>query len=372
LTKVQFHKIKQLIRRLRGIGDVTLEEKPAPPSDLNALRTISEIMKRQKERDKERIHTQCRESWENERHLNLLELRDLGYLGLNAGEILKTHPFFAIDQAIAQIRTAFGIHRNSFTLMIRDYGGFHAGLLYRDIPDYNQLSAEITQKLFQFVFSASSLIQAYRRFLSAAPYYREPFERARCKIFDNPGLSAFVQNLRNCYSHRNIISVSPKSSIRMGEERGVLSSVEFDKSELLEIPKAWNVEARGFIENAERLDVMEIVSDYYTRTKKLYESYLSETGVVRSYGFADLARSREAQKAISRIIWLGIVMQNAKKNSINPYNYFSGYFTEEESQRIYCLPANSRQQVNYMISLRDPLGLCDDDLRKKLYELFDC
>lgn len=337
----------------------------------NSLRVISEIMERQKEGDKQRVLAKFREAWASQQHVDLSTLTEFGYLGDSGNAIIDAHPFAATDQAIAQVRIAFGIHRAAYESMVKDYGGFHAGLLYRVFPDYNQLSAAITHQVFQFVFSASSLIQAYRRFLSTTPEKEVAFERARLKIFDNLGLSAFVQKLRNCYGHQSIISVVPKSQIRFGDYREVNTNIEFDKSELLRIPDAWNVDARRFIEDSEHLDVMTIVSDYYMSSKELYESYLTETGVLCSYGFTDLARCREARSAVSRIVSLGLVLQIAKKNALNPYSYLARYFSEDELERIYSLPANSIEQINYMITLRDPLNLCDDDLRKKLYELFD-
>jgi hypothetical protein len=69
---------------------------------------------------------------------------------------------------------------------------------------------------------------------------------------------------------------------------------------------------------------------------------------------------------------LGILLQGAKQRGTDPYAHLVEHFTKEELGRIYCLPSHSREQVDFMVELRDPLGFCGKDLLEGLYDLFGC
>lgn len=63
-------------------------------------------------------------------------------------------------------------------------------------------------------------------------------------------------------------------------------------------------------------------------------------------------------------------MQNAIKNGVDPYVHLVRYFTEDELHRARCFDDHSKAQVDYLIALRDPIGLCSDALRGELYKIF--
>jgi hypothetical protein len=67
---------------------------------------------------------------------------------------------------------------------------------------------------------------------------------------------------------------------------------------------------------------------------------------------------------------LAIVLQSAIPKRLNPYEYLDRWFTKDELEMAYALADRSKDQVDYLISLRDPLGLCPEYTRSKLYKLF--
>ena len=69
---------------------------------------------------------------------------------------------------------------------------------------------------------------------------------------------------------------------------------------------------------------------------------------------------------------LGILLKAAKHRGTDPYVHLRTYCTKEELERIRCFPSHSREQVDFMVTIRDPLGVCDMALKEKLYALFYC
>lgn len=87
-------------------------------------------------------------------------------------------------------------------------------------------------------------------------------------------------------------------------------------------------------------------------------------------GYRDIQRIQCARKVIAAKVWLGIVLQNAVPRKLNPYEYLPQWFTEEELKNIYSFDDHTREQLEYIISLRDPFGFCDRHTREELYKLF--
>ncbi len=335
------------------------------------LKSTLKIIEQQKLRKIEKLREECLSKWEDNKTLNLQELKEFAFSGQAAREILKKHPFSEKEHSIDQIGLAFNILEATRDEIIDQYGIFHASNLYDGFTKINQIEKQITSEVFRFSFCASSLVQAYRRLKSVAPNVSEKLDDITKTIFDDKGSSAFIQGLRNNSAHENIFKVSPTGSIEFDEKKVVRSTIEFDTKELLE-KGSWNSEAKAFIEKNDVLNVVDLIDAYFKKSKKLYKSYLGETGLVKEIGFTEMNRCRVAIHTIGNITWLNITLQNAKAKGIEPYSFLGEYFTEAELKRIFCFQANSKDQVNFMINLRDPLKLCDDSLRDKLYEVFDC
>lgn len=331
-----------------------------------------QIINNQKLREKKEIRDHCVSVWEQGSHLELDGLRRLGWSGPSAREILAAHPFATRDSAVREIGSAFEILKSARDQLVEDYGAHHGALSYGDFKNMNVFQSKLTQDVFQFVFSAEALVQSYRRLISIGPEYKAGFNAVREKIFDNKGLSEFIKKLRNCYGHQSIIIVEPRGSVRIAEIKTVTSSVNFNKTNLLALRDAWNSDSRRFIEESEGLNVVDILNDYFQRAQKLFSAYTAQTGIVSESGFREMARCNEAIKVAGHLAYLSVVLQNAKKNGINPYSHLAAEFSENELRRIHTFPAHSKAQVDYIISLKDVVGLTDNSTRQKLYELFQC
>lgn len=120
------------------------------------------------------------------------------------------------------------------------------------------------------------------------------------------------------------------------------------------------------------LDVVKIVDNYFTLARQFTRRYQVSLGIIEENGFREITRCRQALMILKTVMYLKLVLQQVKARDPDPYAYLPEHFTEEEIQRIYCFPAYSREQVDYIISLRDPIGVTEDTVKEKLYRIFDC
>jgi hypothetical protein len=282
------------------------------------------------------------------------------------------HPFYPIYDAMQQVETAYGILSEARMALIEVYGHYHATLMYEGFSQTEKVAQKTTHEVFKYVFAASTLVQAYRRFDGVFSAGHEAYMVVREKAFHDRELKAFVQKLRNCYGHQTLLRVEPQGKVKIGEAPHVESSLIFDKEFLLTLEGAWNAEAKSYLDRSDKLNVLDVVNKYHEMASDLFHSYASATGAVHSVGFKEIVRCKQAIWAQRQVTALGIILQIAKQPGVDPYKHLPKHFSKEEIERIQCFPSRTREQVDYMINLRDPLGLCSGDLRDKLYELFDC
>jgi hypothetical protein len=348
-----------------------MSENGEPRTSSADLAEIFKVIEDQQRRKDEEVRQKCCAIWLREGQLDNNLLHELAS-SRQAQSILSEHPLWILQSPRHDIDVAFDFLKRSRIDALRSYGEYHALLTQGIFSETKRLSIDLTESIFRFAFAASALVQAYRRFESAGPYWAPQLTLARTRIFSGTGVQAFVQKLRNCYGHERILIAEPRGSVLYRGTKTVTSSVEFDRNKLLDLKDAWNAEARAFIESQDSLDVMQIVSEYFNMAERLYHRYVADCGLVYHSGFCEINRCLEAVEAARTVLSLSLLLQNARANGVNPYHHLCEYFSVDELRRIYCFPARSREQVDYIFLLRDPLGLADSSLRTKLYELFEC
>jgi hypothetical protein len=271
-----------------------------------------------------------------------------------------------------QVETAFEILVDARASLVELYGQYHAKLMYDGVGANDQVASKTTQEVFKYVFAATALVQAYRRFCTFDAPDKDGYDSALNKAFHDVALKNFVHKLRNCYGHDWVIRVSPVGKISFTEDRQVESALTFNKELLLLLKGAWNTEAKSFLEKNDELNVLEIISQYHGMASEMFHSYGSASGAIHSVGYREVIRCKQAFTSAGHVTTLSILLQGAKQRGTDPYIHLPTYFTKEELERIRCFQSHSREQVDFMIAIRDPLGFCDEALRKKLYALFDC
>ncbi|MBS0250464.1 MAG: hypothetical protein JSR78_05305 [Proteobacteria bacterium] len=339
--------------------------------DLQDWQALDEIMRQQRSAEDQALLQDFQSAWRSTKQISPIKLlRKINFAsadGIDA--IFKAHPARSWHDAVDNVGRAFSVLNLSRGALNSVYGVYHSHAVHdRNRPDIESVVADATKEVFAFSFAALSLVEAYRRFESTAPNISARFNQLRREIFRNPLLSNFIQELRNSFSHRILIAARPHYSVKLDAQRTVTTSLQFDREQLSKAK--WNSESRQFIETTETLDVMQIISSYFDCAADLHRRYLTETGLEHDPHFKDYLRLQMAREAASHELTLGLVLQATKSQAVNPYPHLARYFTADELQRIRSLDDHSQAQVDYLIGLRDPIGLCSDELRQGLYRLF--
>ena len=187
----------------------------------------------------------------------------------------------------------------------------------------------------------------------------------------NQPVADFIKDLRNNFGHSHLFCAQPSSTIQLGSKRTVTTQLEFDRKTLLDEGTCWSAATRAFIDASEKLDVMAIVTSYFDLAERLFLSFQNLSVLRDASHVRDYRRIKEARSSISLQMNLGLIMQQVLDKGIDPYPYLPKYFSGDELDRINCFEDHSQAQIEYIINLPDPLGLCRDDTRRSLYKLFN-
>jgi hypothetical protein len=251
-------------------------------------------------------------------------------------------------------------------------GKFHNSVVYNRVNSDSREAAlnQATKEIYTYSCASYSLVQAYRHMIS----YKEEelkgkFDRLRGEIFGEKKIIKFFSNLRRSNNHIHVLAASPHYAIRMGETREVTSGISFDRKAILD-SKDWSSESKALVKERENLEVIELMNEHFQLASNFKSVVLFRTGINSDKAYRDIKRILHARKVIGMRVSLGLILQAALKNKVNPYEYLHRWFTESELKNIYCFEDYTKEQLEYMISLRDPFGFCDGHTRRDLYKLF--
>jgi hypothetical protein len=132
----------------------------------------------------------------------------------------------------------------------------------------------------------------------------------------------------------------------------------------------WNGSVKSFVAGRKSLDVISLMDEHFELVSRFNELVFVRTGVHSDKGYRDIERILSARKTMSYRNSLAIILQVAVPKKLNPYEYLHKWFSESELKRIYSFTDHTKDQIEYMIAMRDPFGFCDRHTRQELYKLF--
>lgn len=283
--------------------------------------------------------------------------------------ILSKHPCYSIDDAIKQVGSAFKILTSAHNQILETFGRYYSNVAFGDLSSNLDVAERATSQVFQFSFAAAALIQTYRRLLSVCPDRKDEFTQLVNRSIADECLAGFVQELRNNFGHVRIHSPSPRGTYEIGGQRNASVSILFKSSDLLEGGQ-WNLKAKSYIERQDEIDIISVIHEYHGFASKIFISYLARIGLLFDVGLGELRKIRAMRRHTLMTSYLNAILPAVSGGDFDPYCHLDKIFCNEELERILSLPCRSRQQVDYMIMLRDPLGLCEQNFREDLYRLF--
>lgn len=319
----------------------------------------------------EQVKLEFEATWARCERLGEGQILDLGRFALRFDELIAIHPFWQVWEAIDRVSQAYMILKTSFEQVLSSYGKLISSAEHGDTVDHDGIERESLHSIFQFSFAAFSLVESYYGIRGRREGISENLSNLRKREFVDAEMAEFVKKLRNNYGHVWILK--PRSSFNMSfvGERRVTAKIEFRTSELLRNGD-WNAGAKRFLSRSETVDIIFVAKEYFRSATRFHQKYLSETGLRFDPGYSEIARCFAVRKVLRDISSIEIVLQQLKGKSICPYDFLDRYFSAEELLRINSFDCWGREQVDYMISLRDPFGLLPESTRQKLYCLFRC
>ncbi|MER9339203.1 hypothetical protein NKI41_00270 [Mesorhizobium sp. M0601] len=148
-----------------------------------------------------------------------------------------------------------------------------------------------------------------------------------------------------------------------------MSGISFDRNEIIGNGN-WPLPAQDFIRSIDELQVVDLINEHFKLAKNFFGLLPHRTGIATSTAYRDYNKICLANKICSHIMSLGLILQFAIPKMLDPYEYLDGHFSKLELDNIYSFKNNSKVQVDYIISLRDPIGLLDQHTKEQLYKLF--
>jgi hypothetical protein len=222
------------------------------------------------------------------------------------------------------------------------------------------------KEVMAFCASAFAVIDTVRRIRKIRPDIDDQIKAIVGECFTSD-LCAFVLDLRKNLSHGSV--VLPGWQVRMNDQ-GTSGKMKLEAQELLSFGE-WSASANRYIGQIRsgQIDVAESCGAYFDLLVKFDKAMRDIFARHVRDAERDYYEIEDTYHRKARRQWIKILVSQVGKGK-NPYDYLHRFFSPEEVREILLRPKNSKEQVNYIVSLRSVEMDCDDDLLEKLYELF--
>ena len=187
------------------------------------------------------------------------------------------------------------------------------------------------------------------------------------ELFDHD-LSIFIIDLRNNLSHGSVIVPKWQISYIEGNSYG---SMRYERQELLEFGR-WKPESKQYISrfgDAE-INISHVVKDHFDLMSNLYRNLQDLFAINITDYEKDFFDIEDSHKKMIRRQWARILIEQMKEGK-TPYDYLHKFFTPQEVREILRKPNHSKEQVDYIISLKSVEVDVDEELRHLLYSIFE-
>jgi len=300
----------------------------------------------------------------------------------DARDVLRDHPGYALSERLESYDTARAVFERSIADLIRAISDFEnrardASLFDRARrKEKEDAKARVQKELFATANATHALKDHSTNRLQKeiqVPHYDEKLR----ECFGDDGLHDFVIGLRAIIHH--VQMVQPGLTVTRhfdGSDNEV--SFRLDKEALLLVvdgPKSrMPVAGREYLRKARQgLDLRHVFEEYARRASSFHAWFRSVIDSEPLPALRDYQRCiKEITNTATRVFWramLGNWLNWAKPP--NPHDHLPRFLSPEQIEEAYRLPMNSHEQVDYIISIVDRSGACDDELRGLFYQLFE-
>ena len=286
-------------------------------------------------------------------------------------EVMKSHQGYNLESKHRSLQTTFNLFLRAQVDLICALDEFDrlsrsAEFLPRTNTARTRIQDKIRKELYCFSSLAHSLQDHCRRL--SDDWNESYIIAAIVRHFGDDGLHDFICGLRSALHHRQMAEADWTIK-KSGQE--MTSHYDFDKSELLDIQRCWNANAKRYLSGcAKKVDVREFCVAYSQRAESFYAdlfaSFLADAPMpVADYrSIVDEHHAKESQTSWRFLI---AAFHNAR---VDPYKHLHMYLDEKDLIRAQSYPHRSAEQVDFIIGKIDVRDACTDDIRRGAYKLF--
>ena len=213
---------------------------------------------------------------------------------------------------------------------------------------------------------AYGYLETLRRVEAKREDIQAEIEAAKNDAFDHD-ITVFIKDLRKNLSHGAVSIVSWELSHSGTSTTGRMT---FMGQELLNFGE-WSNRSRRYVaeKEEENINIAQSIGEHFRNLNKFNEALTDlfarniRPSEIDYHDIVD-TKSKWGAQQFAKIL----LTQTGKGK--DPYKYLHKFFDATTCREILRYPKNSKEQVDFIISLKSPRYACDDSLRKALYQAF--
>jgi hypothetical protein len=177
----------------------------------------------------------------------------------------------------------------------------------------------------------------------------------------------FIKYLRRNLSHGSVIM--PSYMVSSSASKGTSGRIKFTSKILLSFGE-WPVAVQNFLKIEDNLLISEVTLKCLKHLSKMRNDLENLFFTNRSHAEKDYFDIMDLISRQTSAQFMKIMLHPHVEKETNPYDYLNRFLKEKELRQVLRKPANSKEQVDFIISLYSAKVECDDELRQMLYKLF--
>jgi hypothetical protein len=282
---------------------------------------------------------------------------------------LRRHPGYPLYRKIESVRTMLELFRRALADLNVAIAAFPAlgtanDRAARELREHD-VSVVVNKELFAALGAAKTLVDYSRRIKDLVP--ADQFESRRNQAV-SPNEHALIVCLRNSVLHEVHSEANWQKVYRGGPPT---THFVIDREDLLADGDLSQAAKEHLKELGPQINITELLSSYLQRVEVFYEWLLPEIEAHLPVDVRDCLDCRRAVEVHQARLTYQFLIKTWTNGGVDPYQHLSKYLTSEQLGAAETLPNRSPEQVDYIIGCVDIKGVCDEDLRKTVYELFN-
>lgn len=290
-------------------------------------------------------------------------------VGESRDTLISQHPYWKEMKLRAGLSALISAAHNAYVDICRHEAALASlSSNWKEFDEHVQytVSNPFQKDVMAFCAATIGIVDCVRRLKSRRYDLASDIDSLISRIFSDD-LAAFIKDLRNNLAHGQV--VVPGWAITR-EAGAVTGTMRFSRAELIALGE-WSGGSRRLIErySDDGIEIKPIIEAYHKKAQEFATAISALFARNKSFAEIDFYEIEDAYHKSSRQQWVNLLVTQFS-NGRNPYQFLHQFFSAQEVREILRRPNFSKEQVDFIITLKSTEVSCSDDLRQKLYALF--